>query len=408
METKPSTAASAPSQAIRHPLDGIVVLSLEHAVAAPFCSRQLADYGARVIKVERPGAGDFARHYDSAVKGLSSYFVWLNRSKESLSLDIKHPAAHAIFDALLPRVDVLVQNLAPGSATRLGLDYASLSSRFPRLIVVDISGYGDSGPFREKKAYDLLVQAESGLVSVTGSADTPSRAGVSIADIAAGMYAYSGTLMALFQRERTGRGTRVEVSMLEALSEWMSQPRYFAEGTGHAPARSGASHPSIAPYGPHRAGDGRDVLFGIQNEREWTRFCGEVLNDAALATESRFSTNVNRVANRAELTRTIESNFASRTSAEIIRDLDRAGIANGRVNDARAVRAHEQLEARGRWRSVATPTDDIDATLPPVNLDGAEPVMGTVPGLGAHTEAILRELGFTADRISELRQTGAI
>ncbi|HEY6830519.1 MAG TPA: CaiB/BaiF CoA-transferase family protein [Gemmatimonadaceae bacterium] len=408
METKPSTAASAPSQPIRHPLDGIVVLSLEHAVAAPFCSRQLADYGARVIKVERPGAGDFARHYDSAVKGLSSYFVWLNRSKESLSLDIKHPAAHAIFDALLPRVDVLVQNLAPGSATRLGLDYASLSSRFPRLIVVDISGYGDSGPFRDKKAYDLLVQAESGLVSVTGSADTPSRAGVSIADIAAGMYAYSGTLMALFQRERTGRGTRVEVSMLEALSEWMSQPRYFAEGTGHAPARSGASHPSIAPYGPHRAGDGRDVLFGIQNEREWTRFCGEVLNDAALATESRFSTNVTRVANRAELTRTIESNFASRTSAEIIRDLDRAGIANGRVNDARAVRAHEQLEARGRWRSVATPADDIDATLPPVNLDGAEPVMGAVPDLGAHTDAILGELGFTADRISELRQTGAI
>ena len=407
METESSTAAGAPPP-IGRPLDGIVVLSLEHAVAAPFCSRQLADYGARVIKVERPGTGDFARHYDSAVNGLSSYFVWLNRSKESLSLDVKHASGRAVLDALLPRVDVLVQNLAPGSASRLGLDYESLAPRFPRLIVVDISGYGDSGPFRDKKAYDLLVQAESGLISVTGSANTPARAGVSIADIAAGMYAYSGTLMALFQRERTGRGTRVEVSMLEALSEWMSQPRYFAEGTGSAPSRSGASHPSIAPYGPHRAGDGRDVLFGIQNEREWTRFCAEVLSDVALATDPRFSSNMNRVANRAELSRAIESSFASRTSTEIIGDLDRAGIANGRVNDARALRQHEQLDARERWRSVATRAGDIDAILPPVNLGGTEPLMGSVPEVGAHTEAILRELGFPADRIAELRQAGAI
>jgi crotonobetainyl-CoA:carnitine CoA-transferase CaiB-like acyl-CoA transferase len=392
----------------RRPLDGIVVLSLEHAVAAPFCTRQLADYGARVIKIERPGSGDFARHYDSAVNGLSSYFVWLNRSKESLTLDVKHPGARDILDALLPRIDVLVQNLAPGSASRLGLDYASLSVRCPRLIVTDISGYGDSGPFRDKKAYDLLVQAESGLVSVTGSPDAAARCGVSVADIAAGMYAYSGTLMALFQRERTGRGTHVEVSMLEALSEWMSQPRYFADGTGGAPIRSGASHPSIAPYGPHRAGDGNEVLFGIQNEREWTRFCADVLRDAALAADSRFSSNASRVANRHALTHTIESAFASRTSEQVVEDLDRAGIANGRVNNAHQIRHHEQLVARERWRPVATRAGDIDATLPPVNLYEVEPFMGPVPDLGDNTDTILGELGFTAERIAELHQTGAI
>lgn len=390
------------------PLDGVVVLSLEHAVAAPFCSRQLADYGARVIKIERPGTGDFARHYDSAVDGLSSYFVWLNRSKESLTLDVKHPAARDVLEALLPKVDVLVQNLAPGSAGRLGLDYATLSPRFPRLIVVDISGYGDSGPFRDKKAYDLLVQAESGLVSVTGSPDFPARCGVSIADIAAGMYAYSGTLMALFQRERTGSGSHVEVSMLEALSEWMSQPRYFATGTGRAPARSGASHPSIAPYGPHRAGDGQDVLFGIQNEREWVQFCAEVLHDATVATDRRFGSNVARVANRETLTRTIEAAFASRTSAQVVGDLDRAGIANGRVNDAVHIRDHEQLAARDRWRSVPTPAGQVDATVPPVNLNDVEPLMGAVPAIGSHTEPILRELGFSTERIAQLREAEAI
>jgi crotonobetainyl-CoA:carnitine CoA-transferase CaiB-like acyl-CoA transferase len=390
------------------PLDGILVLSLEHAVAAPFCSRQLADYGARVIKIERPGTGDFARHYDAAVNGLSSYFVWLNRSKESLTLDMKRPEAREILDVLLPRVDVLIQNLAPGAATRLGLDYATLSPRLSRLIVVDISGYGDSGPFRDKKAYDLLVQAESGLVSVTGSPDTPSRCGVSIADIAAGMYAYSGTLTALFQRERTGRGTRVEVSMLEALSEWMSQPRYFADGTGSSPPRSGASHPSIAPYGPHRAGDGHDVLFGIQNEREWARFCADVLHDSTIATDERFATNPSRVANRSALTEVIESVFSSSTGTQVADALDRAGIANGRVNDVRATRNHEQLDARDRWRAVQSSAGRIDATLPPASLDGVEPFMGDIPEVGAHTDAVLRELGFATERIATLRKAGAI
>jgi len=390
------------------PLEGITVLALEHAVAAPFCTRQLADYGARVIKIERPGTGDFARHYDSAVNGLSSYFVWLNRSKESVTLDLKHQLAREILDRLLPRVDVLVQNLAPGAASRIGLDYPTLAALFPRLIVADISGYGDDGPFRDKKAYDLLVQAESGLVSVTGSDDTPSRCGVSIADISAGMYAFSGILMALFQREQTGRGTRVEVSMLEALSEWMTQPRLFAEGTGIPPRRTGASHPSIAPYGPHRAGDGRDVLFGIQNEREWSRFCAEVLNDSAAATDARFATNPDRVANRVALTQTIESAFASRSATEVVTSLESAGIANGRVNDVRDIRDHEQLVARERWGSVDRDGAARRTLLPPINLDGVDPVMGSVPDLGANTDAVLRELGFAPERITGLREAGAI
>jgi itaconate CoA-transferase len=389
------------------PLEGITVLAFEHAVAAPFCTRQLADYGARVIKIERPGSGDFARHYDSAANGLSSYFVWLNRSKESVTLDLKHPAAREILDQLLPRVDVLVQNLAPGAASRIGLDYATLAPRFPRLIVADISGYGDDGPFRDKKAYDLLVQAESGLVSVTGSDDTPSRCGVSIADISAGMYAFSGILMALFQRERTGLGTRIEVSMLEALSEWMTQPRLFAEGTGKPPRRTGASHPSIAPYGPHRAGDGHDVLFGIQNEREWSRFCAEVLNDPSAATDARFATNLDRVANRAALTHAIESAFASFSAMEVVASLESAGIANGRVNDVREIRDHEQLAARKRWRS-AEDGGAISTLLPPINLNGVDPVIGSVPDVGADTDTVLLDLGFTPERIGELLEAGAI
>jgi itaconate CoA-transferase len=390
------------------PLDGITVVSLEQAVSAPFCTRQLADYGARVIKIERPGEGDFARRYDRSVHGLSSYFVWLNRSKESLTLDLAQPAARAALDSLLGRADVLVQNLGPGASGRLGLGWPDLSERFPKLIAVDISGYGDEGPMSNRKAYDLLVQAESGLLSVTGSEETPSRCGVSIADIAAGMYAYSGTLMALLERGRTGRGTRVGVSMLDALGEWMSQPFYFGRYGGTAPARTGASHPTIAPYGPHRAGDGRDVLFGIQNDREWTRFCTEVLGAPDIADDERFADNVRRVANRAELTRLIERAFATLTADDVVRRLNAAGIANGRLNDVHAFAAHEQLRARDRWRAVGTSAGAIDALLPPAQLEGVDIVMGAVPDVGQHTEAILTELGYDRARIDGMRAAGAI
>lgn len=390
------------------PLDGITVVSLEQAVSAPFCTRQLADYGARVIKIERPGAGDFARRYDGAVNGLSSYFVWLNRSKESVTLDLARPPARGVLDALLSRADVFVQNLGPGAAGRLGLDWATLSERFPRLVVVDISGYGDIGPMANRKAYDLLVQAESGLLSVTGTEGTPSRCGVSIADIAAGMYAYSGTLMALLQRGRTGRGTRVGVSMLDALGEWMSQPYYFEHYGGTAPARTGASHPTIAPYGPHRAGDGRDVLLGVQNEREWTRFCAEVLAASQLADDDRFADNTRRVTNRVELTRIIERAFEALTAEEVVRRLDAAGIANGRLNDVRSFATHEQLHARHRWRTIATSSGAIDALLPPASLDGVDCAMGDVPDVGQHTEAVLAELGYDRATMDSMRATGMI
>jgi itaconate CoA-transferase len=390
------------------PLDGITVVSLEQAVSAPFCTRQLADYGARVIKIERPGEGDFARCYDESVNGLSSYFVWLNRSKQSVALDLVQPPARGALDALLTRADVLVQNLGPGAAARLGLDWATLSRRFPRLIVVDISGYGDGGPMTNRKAYDLLVQAESGLLSVTGSPDTPSRCGVSIADIAAGMYAYSGTLMALLQRARTGRGTRVGVSMLDALGEWMSQPFYFGRHGGTAPARTGASHPTIAPYGPHRAGDGRDVLFGIQNDREWARFCANVLGAPELARDERFADNTRRVAHRDELTHIVERAFAALSVEDVVQQLDAAAIANGRLNDVHAYASHEQLRARDRWRTVGTSAGEIEALLPPADLDGVDAVMGDVPAVGEHTESVLAELGYDHAAIESMRATGAI
>jgi crotonobetainyl-CoA:carnitine CoA-transferase CaiB-like acyl-CoA transferase len=390
------------------PLDGITVVSLEQAVSAPFCTRQLADYGARVIKIERPGEGDFARKYDRAVNGLSSYFVWLNRSKESVTLDVAQAAGREVIDRLLARADVFVQNLGPGAAARLGLDWSMLSERFPRLIVVDISGYGEGGPMSDRKAYDLLVQAETGLLSVTGPADTPSRAGVSIADIAAGMYAYSGTLLALLERAKTGRGTHVGVSMLDALGEWMSQPTYFAKYSGAAPARTGASHPTIAPYGPHRAGDGREVLFGIQNDREWTRFCADELSAPELARDERFADNPQRVANRVELTRMIERTFATMTVEDVVRRLDSTGIANGRLNDVHDFAAHEQLRARDRWRTIDTAAGRIDGLLPPTELGGEEPVMGALPEVGEHTSAILAELGYDRPTIDRMRERRAI
>ena len=389
------------------PLDGITVVSLEQAVAAPFCTRQLADYGARVIKIERPGDGDFARGYDRAVNGLSSYFVWLNRSKESVTLDLAQPVAREALEALLARADVFVQNLGPGAAGRLALDWPRLSQQYQRLVVVDVSGYGDNGPYTNKKAYDLLVQAESGLLSVTGS-DAPSRVGISIADIAAGMYAYSGTLMALFQREQTNRGSRVAVSMLDALGEWMSQPVYFGTYGGAAPARTGASHPTIAPYGPHKAGDGREVLFGIQNDREWTRFCEKVLGDPDLRTDERFADNPRRVANRSALTRIIESAFAGFSAETVVQRLDSAGIANGRLNDVHAFAAHEQLRARKRWHSIETTNGPLNALMPPVDLGDVEPVMGAVPAVGEHTERVLAELGYSDSAIQHMRASGAI
>lgn len=390
------------------PLDGITVVSIEQAVSAPFCTRQLADYGARVIKIERPGEGDFARKYDRAVNGLSSYFVWLNRSKESVTLDLSQPAGREVLARLLERADVFVQNLGPGAAIRLGLDWTTLSKRLTRLIVVDVSGYGDDGPMADKKAYDLLIQAESGLLSVTGCEDTPSRAGVSIADIAAGMYAYSGTLMALLQRARTGHGSRVAVSMLDALAEWMSQPMYFGRYSGEGPRRTGSSHPTIAPYGPHRAGDGHDVLFGIQNDREWARFCAEVLGQPDVARDDRFADNPRRVVNRAALTAIIEKAFAAWSVDEVVRRLDDAGIANGRLNDVHELARHEQLRSRDRWRSVATEAGEIDALVPPAALGAAEAVMGEVPRLGQHTASVLIELGYDLATIEGMSQTGVI
>jgi len=390
------------------PLESVTVVSLEQAVAAPLCTRHLADHGARVVKIERPGSGDFARGYDETVHGLASHFVWLNRGKQSVTLDLKRAEAREAVGRLVERADVLVQNLAPGAASRLGLDFATLAPRHPRLVVADISGYGDSGPYRDKKAYDTLIQAEAGLMSITGVADTPSRCGISVADIAAGMYAYSGILTALLQRERTGRGTRVEVSMLESLVEWMGYPLYYGRYGGRPPGRTGATHPSIAPYGPHRTGDGKTVVLGLQNEREWTVFCEEVLRRPDLATDRRFTSNSARVANRAELTRIIEEAFAGASASDVVARLDSAGIANGRLNTIADVAGHPQLAARDRFCEVQTSAGPVAATLPPANLAGVTPAMGAVPALGQHTEAVLLSLGYSAQQIQDLQASGAI
>ncbi|WP_454673740.1 CaiB/BaiF CoA transferase family protein [Achromobacter pestifer] len=377
------------------PLDGITVVALEHAVAAPFASRQLADLGARVIKIERPDTGDFARGYDAAVHGQSSFFVWANRGKESVCLDLDQPAERAVLQRLLAQADVFIQNLAPGAAQRKGLDFAALHPQFSQLIVCDVSGYGDSGPFRDKKAYDLLIQAAAGLISVTGTPEAPARTGISIADISAGMYAYSGILAALLQRARTGKGLRVEVTMLEALTEWMSYPLNAAHYGGSPPARNGVAHPAIAPYGQYQAGDGKDIIFGLQNDREWVRFCAGVLQDPGIAQDARFSTNVLRVTNRQALDGLIAACFAPLTRDEVLRRLDETGIANSALNSMHDVWDHPQFLARERWRDVATPAGAIRALLPPATLSGVDAAMGEVPALGQHTEAILAELGVT-------------
>ena len=390
------------------PLDGITVVSLEHAIAAPFCTRQLADLGARVIKVERPGAGDFARGYDERVHGLASHFVWTNRSKESLTLDVKHAEADAVFARLLEQTDVLVQNLAPGAAARLGLSFDALHEKYPRLIVCDISGYGDSGPYRDKKAYDLLIQSESGFLSITGTPDEPSKAGCSIADISAGMYAYSNILAALIQRGKTGKGSRVEVSMLEAMAEWMSYPLYYSIDGAAPPPRSGAAHATIYPYGPFAAGDGKVVMLGLQNEREWAIFCEKVLLQPELVSDPRYASNSRRTLARAEVKALVEQAFAGLDAEQVVARLDAAGIANARVNDMHDLWQHEQLQARGRWVRIDSPAGKLPALLPPGLPSDVEPRMDAVPALGQHTHGILAGLGYSSADIARLEAGRAI
>ena len=377
------------------PLDHITVVSLEHAIAAPFCTRQLADLGARVIKVERPDVGDFARNYDQRARGASSHFVWVNRSKESLALDLKNPEHLLVIKQLIAKADVLVQNLAPGATARMGLDAKSLRAIHPRLIVCDISGYGNEGPYRDKKAYDLLIQSEAGYLSVTGTPETPSKSGNSIADIAAGMYAYTNILSALIQRDKTGEGAHIDISMLESLAEWMGFPMYYATDNEPPPPRTGASHATIYPYGPFLAGDGVSVMLGLQNEREWVRFCETVLQMPELASNSRFNTNSLRNQNRSELEGIILSVFASLTASQVIQRLDDAAIANARMNNMADLWAHPQLQARKRWAQVDSPVGPLPALLPPGLQSGFEYTMGPIPSVGQHNAKILEELGLT-------------
>ena len=394
------------------PLKGLTVVTLEHAIAAPLATRQLADLGARVIKIERPGVGDFARSYDSRVRGLASHFVWTNRSKESLTLDVKHPDAAKVLERLvLDKADVVVQNLAPGAAARLGLGYERLATAKPSIIVCDISGYGADGPYRDKKAYDLLIQSESGFVSVTGTADEPCKAGPSIADIAAGMYAFSNILAALLQRAKTGKGQHIDISMLESLTEWTSYPLYYAFEGAPPPPRTGAAHATIYPYGPFPTGDGGSVMLGLQNEREWANFCEKVLQQPGLANDPRFAGNAKRVAERVPLRQIIIETFATLTAPQVVERLEAAQIANARVNTMQEVWEHPQLKARGRWRQVGSPAGMLPALLPPGSWgEGPDdgPRMDPVPALGEHTDAILVELGIDAEGVRALRAAEAI
>lgn len=390
------------------PLDGITVLTLEHAVAAPFATRQLADLGARVIKIERPGQGDFARGYDARVKGLSSYFAWINRSKESLTLDLKHPDAAPILAQLVAKSDVLIQNLSPGASARLGLSAQTLRPRHSDLIVCDISGYGANGPYARKKAYDIMIQAESGLLSVTGTEEQPSRTGFSAADVSAGMYAFTSILSALILRMRTGKGSHIDLAMLESLGEWMTNPLYYAFDGGTPPVRAGASHPSIYPYGPFKTGDGKIVMLGIQNEREWALFCQRVLQQPDLSTHPDYDSNIKRHGKRDALRALIEQAFATLTSEDVQKRLDEATIGNARMNNMHDVWGHPQLKARDRWREVGSPAGPIPALLPPGINDQFDYRMDPIPALGEHTDAILHELGYDDDHIAALRNAGAL
>lgn len=391
------------------PLEGITVVTLEHAIAAPFATRQLADLGARIIKIERPGVGDFARGYDERVRGLASHFVWTNRSKESVTLDVKHPEAKVILQRLInEHADVVVQNLAPGAAERLGLGYAALAAKKPGIIVCDISGYGNDGPYRDKKAYDLLIQSESGFLSVTGTPDEPSKAGPSIADISAGMYAYSQILAALMYRQQTGKGQHIDISMLESLVEWTTYPLYYAFDGASPPPRTGASHATIYPYGPFPAGDGKVVMLGLQNEREWIVFCERVLLQPGLAKEERFASNFRRSAGRDELRAIIIEAFVALSAGQVIERLDAAQIANAQVNTMADVWAHPQLKARKRWREIDTAAGNVPALLPPGSWEHGEPRMDAVPALGQHTDCVLASLGYAQDYIDSLHAAGTI
>ena len=391
------------------PLSGITVVSLEQAVAAPYATRQLADLGARVIKIERPGDGDFARRYDTAVHGHSSYFVWINRSKESLTLDLKDPRGREILHRLLDDADVFVQNLAPGAADRLGLGVEALGERWPRLIPCTISGYGTSGPWADRKSYDLLVQCQTGLVSLTGTPERTARVGISVADIAAGMYAYSGILTALFTRATRGTVHPVEVSLFEALAEWMGQPANYTRYGGTQPPRLGTQHPTLAPYGAFTAADGKEVLFSIQNEREWAVLCTEFLDLPELIDDPRFATSSARVAHRDELNAHVAERCARSDAEEILKDLESIAIACAGVNDVAAFLDHPVLAARDRWHDVAVPGGaTVRALFPPADLAGLPARMDPVPAVGEHTEAILTELGRTGEEIEALRGAGVI
>jgi itaconate CoA-transferase len=385
------------------PLAGITVVSLEQAVAAPFATRQLADLGARVIKIERPDVGDFARGYDAAVRGLSSHFVWLNRSKESLTLDLKSAEAKLVLHRLLEKADVFVQNLAPGATERLGFVTQEMRKKYPRLIVCDLSGYGSTGPYRDKKAYDMLIQAEAGLISITGTEETPCKVGISVADIACGMYAYSGILTALLVRSKTGEGVALKTSLFDSLAEWMSYAAYYTFG-GSAPQRSGANHATIAPYGPVMSGDNKVVYLGLQNEREWKQFCEVVLERPQLFADPRFDSNAKRVQNRPQLDQAMRDVFQKLTAAEIIVRLEAAQIANARLNTIQEFVEHPQLKVRERWSTVGSPVGPLPALLPPVEMENVEPVMNEVPALGQQTDGILSELGFDAERIAGWRR----
>jgi len=382
------------------PLEGITVVALEQVIAGPFATRQLAELGARVIKIERPQGGDPARGYDQTVKGLSSHFAWVNRSKESLALDVKHPQAREILARLIGKADVFLHNLAPGAVERLGLGSQELRSRFPRLIWCGISGYGPAGPYASKKAYDLLVQCEAGLLSVTGTPDTPVKAGIPAADIAAGMYAFSAILAALLRRERSGEGATIDVTMLEALGEWMGFPALFTAYGGSAPPRSGPYHSTIVPYGPFKAGDGETVFLSVQNDREFVAFCEKVLNNPLLIRDPRFSSSPARFRNREAFHEEVHKVFRELESEDIVARLEAADIANARLRDMQQFWHHPQLAARGRWAKVGIPGDEIDMLKPPFNLSGFEPRMDPIPALGEHTQAILAELGLPDAKIS--------